>query len=111
MIQNQMKKAEFQEDERVDARIGRVFFEGIHPDYEHVTTLLLLIPFYEGKGLRGTCYMQVAHTPDVFEIGQIVVFMGKDGWLRYPNGRMRKLNRLGLTKMDYLETGKIYKGG
>lgn len=103
--------SEFDETERVEARIGRVFYDGQHPDYGHVTTLMLLIPVFEEKGLRGSCYMQVSMPPDQFKVGHRVVFEGSKGWLKYPNGKLRALNRIGTTKAEYTQPGKIFAGG
>jgi len=106
-----MKTSSFDEHEQAQGRIGRVFFEGMHPDYGASTVLLLLLPVFEQKGLRGTCFMRVAHKPDAFTVGHWVRFEGLKGTVVYPNGNEFPINRVGPTFSTYESPGKIFSGG
>jgi len=106
-----IEEAEFDSNEMTYSRLSRVYFEGDHPDEGPICVLLLLIPHYEDKGLKGICFMRVAEDPELFKVGHKIGIMESKAWIRYPNGQHRELKKIGSTQSEYKNPGKIYIGG
>lgn len=105
------EEAVLDSDEMAYCKLSRVYFEGDHPDEGPICVLLLLIPRYEGKGMKGICFMRVAEDPSLFKVGQNIGIMESNAWIRYPNGRHRSLSKIGATQSEYNNPGKIFIGG
>jgi hypothetical protein len=101
----------FDPDSRQQAVIGRVFFEGEHPDYGSTTVLLLLLAYDNIPGIKGIAFMRVFHSPGIFQVGQKVIFENLKGYYLTPSGSKYKLDRCGPTFTEYPEPGKLMAGG